>query len=599
MRKIMPLLAALVLLACQSKSSLRQEVQAFLDDYTQTFQKLYYKASLAEWKANTMIIEGDTTIEAASRRAQEALARFTGSIENIEKARKYLKQADQLAPLQVKQLKAILYMAADKPQTVPQIVKERIAAETQQTKTLFGFDFKIDGRSVSTNDIDRILTESSDLTERLKAWEASKEVGKALKPGLVRLQKLRNETVRALDYPDYFTYQVSDYGMSTEEMLALMRKLNRELYPLYRELHTYARYELARKYGVSKVPDLIPAHWLPNRWGQDWSALVKVKGYDLDGVLKQKSAEWIVKQAERFYISVGFPPLPQSFWEKSSLYPLPPDAGYKKNNHASAWHLDLDKDVRSLMSVVPNTEWYETTHHELGHIYYYISYSRPEVPILLREGANRAFHEAMGSLLGLAAMQKPFLVHLNLVPADTKVDEMQSLLKEALNYVVFIPWSAGVMTEFEYELYTNELPPDQFNRKWWELKEKYQGNAPPEPRGETFCDAASKTHINNDAAQYYDYALSYVILFQLHDYIARQILHQDPHATNYYGNKAVGDFLRSIMEVGRTRDWRELIREVTGEDISARAMLDYFEPLLNYLKEKNKGRRYTLPPLAD
>ena len=176
---------------------------------------------------------------------------------------------------------------------------------------------------------------------------------------------------------------------------------------------------------------------------------------------------------------------------------------------------------------------------------------------------------------------------------------MQTLLKEALNYVVFIPWSAGVMTEFEYELYARELPPDQFNRKWWELKKKYQGIVPPEPRDETYCDAASKTHINNDAAQYYDYALSYVILFQLHDYIARQILHQDPHATNYYGNQAVGDFLRRIMEVGRTRDWRELIREVTGEDISARAMLDYFRPLLEYLKEKNKGRRYTLPPLAE
>ena len=599
MRKGVLLCSLLALLACQTRTSLRRDVQAYLDHYTQTFQKLYYKASLAEWKANTMIVEGDTTIEAASRRAEEALARFTGSIENIQKARKYLKHADELTPLQREQLKTILYMAADMPQTVPQLVKQRIEAETRQTKTLFGFDFKIDGRSVTANDIDDILTESTDLNERLKAWKASKEVGKALKEGLVKLQALRNQTVQALDYPDYFTYQVSDYGMTTEEMLALMRKLNRQLYPLYRELHTYARYELAKKYGVAHVPDMLPAHWLPNRWGQDWSAMVHVKGYDLDGVLKQKSAEWIVQQAERFYKSVGFPPLPRSFWENSSLYPLPPDAEYKKNNHASAWHLDLDKDVRSLMSVVPNASWYETTHHELGHIYYYISYSRPEVPLLLWEGANRAFHEAMGSLLGLAAMQKPFLVHLNLVPASAQVDEMQTLLKEALNYVVFIPWSAGVMTEFEYELYARELPPDQFNRKWWELKKKYQGIVPPEPRDETYCDAASKTHINNDAAQYYDYALSYVILFQLHDYIARQILHQDPHATNYYGNQAVGDFLRRIMEVGRTRDWRELIREVTGEDISARAMLDYFRPLLEYLKEKNKGRRYTLPPLAE
>ena len=71
----------------------------------------------------------------------------------------------------------------------------------------------------------------------------------------------------------------------------------------------------------------------------------------------------------------------------------------------------------------------------------------------------------------LAAMQKPFLQHLELVPPDAQTDEMQTLLKEALNYIVFIPWSAGVMTEFEYELYANNLPREEFNSKWWELSQ--------------------------------------------------------------------------------------------------------------------------------
>jgi peptidyl-dipeptidase A len=168
------------------------------------------------------------------------------------------------------------------------------------------------------------------------------------------------------------------------------------------------------------------------------------------------------------------------------------------------------------------------------------------------------------------------------------------LLKDALNYVVFIPFSAGVMSEFEHDLYTNNLPKNQYNQRWWELCEKYQGMVPPSPRGEAHCDAASKTHINDDAAQYYDYALSYVILFQLHDHIATKILHQDVHATNYYASKAVGDFLRDIMRPGASRDWREVLREKTGEDLSARAMLKYFEPLMAYLQEANKGRKHTL-----
>jgi peptidyl-dipeptidase A len=588
------LVAIVILAGCERTENFQNEVQAYLDGYNAEFQRLTFESSKAEWASNTMIVEGDTTNTYRTRMANEALARYTGSKENIDKATAYLAQKEKLLPLQVKQLQKVLYNAADNPQTVESLVKDRIKLEAEQTERLFGFDFKIDGKSFTANDIDDILKTEQNLDKRRKAWESSKEVGPTLRPGLIELQRLRNETVRALGYPDYFSYQVSDYGMTTDELIALMRELNREIRPLYRELHTYARYELAKLYGVKDVPDMIPADWLPNRWGQDWNTMVTVEGLDLDGILRDKPAEWFPHQGEKFYVSLGMPPLPQSFWDLSSLYQLPPDAGYKKNNHASAWHMDLGSDVRCLMSIEPNAEWYETCHHELGHIYYYIEYTNPDVPIILREGANRGYHEALGSLMGLAAMQKPFLAGLGVLPADSKTDEMQTLLKEALNYVVFIPWSAGVMTEYEYSLYSKQLPADQLNKEWWDLVRKYQGIVPPAARGEDFCDAASKTHITDDAAQYYDYAISYVLLFQFHDHIARNILKQDPHATNYFGNKAVGDFIASIMKPGASGDWRRTLRDTTGEDMSARAMLAYFQPLMDYLKEANKGRKATL-----
>jgi len=580
---------------CQSPEALQEKVQDYIDNYSLTFQQLYYESSKAEWASNTRIIEGDSTNAIRTRQANEALANFTGSIDNIEKIQNLLKSRDKLLPMQVRQLEKMLYMAANNPQTVPELVKERIKAETAQTEKLFGFNFKIQGKSVTTNEIDEIMREEKDLNKRLMAWETSKEVGKVLKDGLVNLQSLRNQTVQALGYSDYFTYQVSDYGMTSEEMVKLNRRLIREIWPLYRELHTYARYELAKKYGSKQVPEMLPAQWLPNRWGQDWNAMIKVKGMELDDILKKYTREWLMEQGERFYISLGFESLPQTFWEKSSLYPLPEDADYKKNNHASAWHMDLDKDVRSLMSVIPNRYWYETVHHELGHIYYYMSYSQPDVPLLLRVGANRAFHEAIGSLMGLAAMQKPFMVHIKLLSADTKTEEIMSLMKEAMNYIVFIPWASGVMTEFEYELYAKGLPEDQFNQKWWELKKKYQGIVPPDQRGEEYCDASSKTHINDDAAQYYDYALSFVLLFQFHKYISENILQQNPHNTDYYANKEVGSFLKKVLSPGGTINWQELLQESIGEDMSAQAMLDYFQPLFEYLKQENKGRTYSLP----
>ena len=579
---------------------LQDEANLFIGEYTESFKLLYYELSQAEWESNTRIVPGDTTNAYNTQQANEAYASFVGSEMVIERTREFLEQKDKLTPLQVNQLETILYIAANSPATVESLVKERIKAETAQTEKLFGFDFKLDGRSVTTNDLDDILKTEASVDKRLAAWRESKEVGKVLKEGLNDLRGLRNETVQALGYDDYFTYQVSDYGMTTGEMMDLNQQLIEEIWPLYRELHTYARYNLAKKY-KQEVPEMIPAHWLPNRWGQDWSEIVSVEGVNLDAVLAEKGPEWLIKQAERFYISLGFDALPESFYEESSMYPLPEDAEYKKNNHASAWHMDLEEDVRCLMSVIPNAEWYETTHHELGHIYYFISYTNPDVPPLLREGANRAFHEAVGSLMGLAAMQEPFLAHLGLVEAaeadSLRREELkvQALLKEALNYVVFIPFSAGVMTSFEHDLYVDSLGIDEFNERWWTLSEKFQGIVPPTARGEEYCDAASKTHINNDAAQYYDYALSNVILFQLHDYIAKNILDADPRNTNYYGNKEVGAFLKKILTPGATKDWRALLKETTGEELSAKAMLSYFEPLMEYLKKENQGRKHTLP----
>lgn len=599
-QKLVILLSVCTLTACSptkeapDTEELKADAQRFIDEYTDTFIQLYKESAEAEWQANIRIAEGDTINAQRVQAANERLAEFTGSEEVIAKAETYLNEQNHLDPLQVKQLKKILYAAANNPATVEKTVRERIKAEALQNDLLFGYDFKIDGRSVSTNDIDNILKGVYNLDSRLAAWETSKEVGTVLRPGLINLKELRNKTVQALGYSDYFEYQVSDYDMSVEEMLELNKQLVRDIWPLYRELHTYARYELAARYGSKEVPEYLPAHWLPNRWGQDWSPMVSVEGLDLDPVLEEKGAEWLVKQAERFYISLGFDALPESFYEKSSLYPAPKDANYKKNNHASAWHLDLQEDVRCLMSVIPNEEWYETTHHELGHIYYYISYTNPEVPPLLRGGANRAFHEAVGSMMGLAAMQRPFLEGLGLVDEQVKTDEMQILLKEALNYIVFIPFSAGVMTHFEHELYTGEIPDEQLNQKWWALAKKYQGMEPPAPRDETYADAASKTHINNDAAQYYDYAISFALLFQLHHHIAKNILQEDPKATNYYGNEKVGDFLKQILSPGATADWRQLVKQATGEELSAKGMLEYFEPLMEYLKEQNKGRKYTL-----
>ncbi len=579
--------------AAQREGSDQQEADAFLADYGKNWIPLETTAQEAAWAAATDVTEAHTAAQVA---AMQKLNEFVGSPRVLQMVEK-LRRNPHLDELSLRQLEKVRLRAAEAPGTIPQVVKARTEAEARQSAIQDGFTYTLQqpgkpDEHPSANDIDRVLVESRDLARRLAYWKVSKTIGGPLRDGILRLRDLRNKVARALGFGDFFALQVADYGMTSQQMIDLCETLVAEVKPLYSQLHTWAKHTLARRYGADVPAGMIPAHWLPNRWGQDWPGLVE--GVDMDASFKGKAREYIAQQAEQFYVSLGFPRLPASFWSKSDLYPADPGSGRKKNSHASAWHINLGEDVRSLMSIEPNNRWFTTAHHELGHIYYFLSYSRPQVPYLLRAGANRAFHEGVGDLIGLAAGQRPYLKSVGLLTREAERSAATTfLLDTAIDgaSVVFLPWSAGTMTHFERDFYAGAIDDARMNAAWWQRVGRFQGIAAPDERPETLCDAATKTHINDDPAQYYDYAIGTVIKFQLHDHIAREILKQDPRACNYYGNARVGDFLRGILNLGATRDWNTVLHDFTGQGLSARPLVTYFEPLVQWLKEENLERK--------
>lgn len=574
-------------------SSTQAEADAFLAAYVKDWLPKETAAAVAAWNAATDVTEAHTA-ETVARTLD--VNRVVGSKDVIAEVKALLEHRADLNELTVRQLEKARLRAAESPGSLPEVVKARAEAEAKQSAAQDGFIFPLadpekPDRKITANGIDRVLVNSKDLSQRRAVWETSKEIGRPLRAGLLRLRELRNTVARELGFSDYFALQVADFGLTVPEMIALTDGILDQIKPLYAQLHTWAKHELAKRYQTDPPAGKLPAHWLPNRWGQNWPSLVE--GVDMDAPFKGKNKEFITEQAERFYVSLGFPKLPGSFWEKSDLYPVEPPSKRLKNSHASAWHIDLRDDVRSLMSIEPDSRWFGTAHHELGHIYYYMSYSTPKVPYLLRAGANRAFHEAIGDLISIAAGQRPYLKRVGLLsPAAEKADPVTFLLDTALDgsSLVFLPWAAGVMTRFERDFYAGDIPDDGLNAAWWKLVGDYQGIAPPGPRPEDLCDPATKTHINDDAAQYYDYALATVIKFQLHDHIARVILKQDPTDCDYFGSKPVGAFLRSILELGATRDWNAVLREATGSGLSAQPLLNYFAPLSKWLADQNQGR---------
>ena len=566
----------------------------FLKHYVEGYLPLYRASSAATWAASTDVSEAHTADQIARG---QALNEFVGSRDVIDGLKRHLGGGVKLSESTTHQLDKVRLKAAEAPATIPDVVKARTEAEARQGATQDGFVYTRErpgqpAEHPSANDLDRALLESRDLAERKVVWETSKTIGGPLRDGLLKLRDLRNRVAREFGFDSFFGLQVADYGMTVDQMIKLCDGIVAEVRPLYEQLHAWAGRTLASRYDAPAPDGPIPAHWLPNRWGQNWPGLVE--GVDLDGPFRGKSAEFITRQAEAFYVSLGFPKLPPSFYDRSDLYPADPKSGRKKNSHASAWHVDLNQDVRSLMSIEANMQWFSTAHHELGHIYYFLAYSTPKVPVLLREGANRAYHEAIGELMSLASGQRPYLKSVGLLSDDAaKADPVTWLLDSALDgaSIVFLPFSAGVMTHFERDFYAGTIPDNGLNAAWWGYAHKYQGIAPPTPRAETLCDAATKTHVNDDPAQYYDYAIATVLKFQLHDHIARVILKQDPHDCNYFGNREVGRFLKGILELGATRDWDAVLKEATGESLTARPMMAYFAPLMEWLKERNQGKK--------
>ena len=581
----MMLLAVGSLARAADTNPTQERADRFLALVNSEYQAITTLEANSQWDALTDV---SPIHDAASATASKARAAFLGNPTLINETKALLLKRRELNNLTIRELEQLLLNSAEGPMTNPKLVADRIVAEVAQASTLNGFEFKLRGKPVTVNEIDNLLRSSTDLAERQAVWEASKESGKALKAGLINLRDLRNGVAKELDFPDYFALQVAGYGMSTDEMVKLNDNFMRELRPLYLQLHTWVKYKLAEKYH-QPVPKRIPAHWLDNRWSQEWPGLAE--GADLDPFFKDRSPDWIAHSAEKFYVGLGFPKLPDSFWTKSDLFPVPAGNPRKKNTHASAWHVDLENDLRSLQSIESNTYWFTTAHHEFGHIYYFIGYTKPEVPPLLRTGANPAFHEGFGELTALAAGMAPYLKSVGVLPADFKVDQTAFLLSDALKPgVPFIFWSSGVMTHWEADIYAKNLPADQWNKRWWQYVRDFQGIEPPTERGEEWCDPATKTHINDTPCYYYSYAIAQVFKYQLNDYIAKNILHQPPQSCNYAGSKEVGDFLRKVMEKGKTEDWRKVLKEATGEELSTRAMVDYYKPLLQWLEVQNKGR---------
>ena len=446
-----------------------------------------------------------------------------------------------------------------------------------------------------------IIDNSRDSDELLKAWSGWREIGKPMKEKYLRMVDIGNQGAQDLGFDGLSDLWFSQYDMPASEFSETVDKVYEDLKPLYEGLQCHVRAELNEFYGDDVVPNegSIPAHLLGNMWAQSWANIYDIvykeesvgKPIDITKVINDKGLTEIdmVNISENFFLSLGFDPLPETFYERS-LFVKPVDRAVVC--HASAWDIDSkNQDLRIKMCIEKNEEDFSTIHHELGHIFYYQAYNH--IPTLFQAGANDGFHEAFGDLLTLS-ITPDYLVDIGFISKDdaekAKEDSIGLLMKKALDGVVVVPW-ALMLDKWRSGVFNGEIDEDNLNSSWWNLREEYQGINTSYPRGEEYFDPGAKYHIPGNTP-YTRYYLASIMQYQFHEALCNLIGYEgNLHECSIYGQKEAGDKIISTMAMGQSLPWQDAFENLTGSrELSGQSILNYYAPLKEWLDEQNENR---------
>ena len=444
--------------------------------------------------------------------------------------------------------------------------------------------------------ISEILSESRDPKRLQEVWEGWHTISVPMRKDYERFVELSNKGARVLGFKDTGAMWRGKYDMPPDDFAKELDRLWEQLRPLYTSLHAYVRTKLRDKYGAA-VPENgpIPAHLLGNLWQQEWANIYDLvappgnkQAFSLTDNLKARKSDPIgmVRIGERFFTSLGFEPLPKTFYDRS-LFVKPRDR--EVVCHASAWDIDSADDLRIKMCIDVNSEDFTTIHHELGHNFYQRAYKN--LPVLFRDSANDGFHEALGDVLALSVTPE-YLVKINLLDkAPDSSADTGLLLRAALERLAFLPFGL-LVDQWRWQVFSGAIAPQNYNKAWWDLKLKYQGVAPSSPRGEEFFDPGAKYHVPANTP-YTRYFLAQVLQFQFHRALAKEAGCTMPlHRCSIYGNAEAGKRLKAMMEMGASKPWPDALEALTGQrQMDATAMAEYFAPLKTWLDEQNRGKK--------
>jgi peptidyl-dipeptidase A len=576
----------------QKTASTASEAQEFMNRAEAQLADLNVKVNRATWVQENFITD-DT--EAMAADAIDEVAAVTSEL--VEQARRF--EGLALSPELARK-----FMLLKLSLTAPAPKDAALRREMTEIGVSLSSDYgkgkycRKNGECLDITAIEKLMSSSRDPEELKEVWAGWHAIAPPMRQRYSRFVDLSNQGAREIGFKDTGALWRSGYDMTPEEFSADLERLWNQVKPLYLSLHTFVRWKLAEKYGPKLVPPdgPIPAHLLGNPWAQEWGNVYdllgvqedKGGGVNITELLKKKNldAKGMVKYGEGFFTSMGFAPLPPTFWERS-LFTKPADRDVVC--HASAWDIDSFDDLRVKMCIQVRDTDFVTIHHELGHNFYQRAYK--DQPFLFKNGANDGFHEAIGDAIALAIT--PEYLHkvglLESVPQAS--NDIPELLKQALDRVAFLPFGL-MIDQWRWKVFSGEIAPSDYNKSWWELRLKYQGVAPPVARSEGDFDPGAKYHVAANVP-YTRYFLAFILEFQFYRALCRESGYKGPlHGCTFYGSKEAGAKFNKMLAMGQSKPWPDALEALTGgRQIDASAILEYFAPLQKWLDAQNRGKR--------
>ncbi len=489
---------------------------------------------------------------------------------------------------------------------LPAPARDGAAEELSQIATDLGAQYgqgrgTLNGAEINGSDIEaemgNLERSPEELAEMWESWHDN--VGAPMREDYTRMVAIANEGASELGFDDLGTMWRSGYDMSPEEFAADTERMWQEVRPLYVALHTYVRRKLNEHYGddVQAATGPIRADLLGNMWAQEWGNIYPLVapegagdiGYDLTDLIEERDLDAVemTRIGEQFFSSLGFEPLPESFWERSQFVK---PADREVVCHASAWNIDNIDDLRIKMCIKPNAGDFITIHHELGHNYYQRAYNQQD--FLHLTGANDGFHEAIGDTIALSITPE-YLVQIGMLTPDqvpSADKDIGLLLRQAMDKVAFLPFGL-LIDRYRWSLFDGSVAPEDYNTAWTEIREEYQGVVPPVDRPADAFDPGAKYHVPGNVS-YTRYFLARLLQFQFYKAACEQAGWEGPlHRCSFYGSEEVGANLNAMLELGASVPWPDALEAFTGErQMSGTAMVEYFAPLKEWLDEQNEGQ---------